>query len=255
MDGRPVGNGHVRAVGRALEVLLAFRPTDGDLTAAELSRRVGISRATLYRLSHTLEEYGFLVSAPSPQRFRLGPAIATLTQAWTSNMDVSRVARPLLEHIWTTTGETVAIFTAHGDMRLCIAELPSPQPLNFKRGVGYSEQIFRGASGRAILAFANTTPQKLSQFAREAGVTVEALRTSLADVRVRGFASSHNELISGAVAVAVPFFDHTAAVAGSIGVFGPEARIDREKVEAFARLLTDASATLSAMLGCPPRQS
>ena len=41
----------VRAVDRALDILLAFRPGDEALTVAELLKRVDLSRPTLYRCS------------------------------------------------------------------------------------------------------------------------------------------------------------------------------------------------------------
>lgn len=40
----------VRAVDRALEILLAFQPGDDELTVAEIRTRVDLSRPTLYRL-------------------------------------------------------------------------------------------------------------------------------------------------------------------------------------------------------------
>jgi IclR family acetate operon transcriptional repressor len=60
------------------------------------------------------------------------------------------IARDTLRAIWEKTEETVA-----DDRRVCIAELPSPQVLSFKRGVGYSDEISIRASGRAILAFSD----------------------------------------------------------------------------------------------------
>src|SRR5258708_40311537 len=147
------GTDGVRAVDRALAVLLAFTANDDELSAIEIARRVGLSRPTLYRLLYTLERQGFIVSVGEPQRFRLGGSVARLAHAWTSTFDVSRLAQAVLRRVWQATGETVALFVRQGDRRLCIAELPSVQPLSFKRGVGYSEAIVLGASRRAILAY------------------------------------------------------------------------------------------------------
>jgi len=58
--------GGVRAVQRALDVLLAFRPGDDGLLVAELLKRVDLSRPTLYRLLDTLNTKGFLVSEGEP---------------------------------------------------------------------------------------------------------------------------------------------------------------------------------------------
>lgn len=240
---------NVRAVGRALEILLAFTSQDFELSPGELLKRVDLSRPTLYRLLYTLEEHGFLVSSGEPQRFRLGPSVARLAHVWTASLDLSQIAQPVLQRIWRETGETVAMFVPQGHLRLCVAELPSPQPLNFKRGVGYTERIVRGASGRAILAQMDATQEQLQEYIQDCEVDLQALQAELAQTRKRGYASSHNELISGAVAIAVPFFDRNASVAGSIGVFGPEVRLNAARLKQFARLLIEEAAALSGMLG------
>ncbi|TAL75640.1 MAG: IclR family transcriptional regulator [Burkholderiaceae bacterium] len=240
---------NVRAVGRALEILLAFDPQNAELSAGELLKRVDLSRPTLYRLLYTLQEHGFVDSIGDPQRFRLGPSVAKLAHVWTSSLDLAMMAQPVLRRIWEQTGETVAMFVPQGHLRLCIAELPSPQPLSFKRGVGYTELITRGASGRAILAYMDSIPQEAANEALQSGLDPMALEAKLAETRKYGYASSHNELISGATAIAVPFFDRTGAVAGSIGVFGPEVRLGRRTLKHLVQLLAGESTKLSALLG------
>ena len=47
---------NVRAVARALDILLAFTPSDHELSPGELLKRVDLSRPTLYRLLYTLQE-------------------------------------------------------------------------------------------------------------------------------------------------------------------------------------------------------
>lgn len=240
---------NVRAVGRALEILLAFTSQDFELTPGELLKRVDLSRPTLYRLLYTLEELDFLVSTGEPQRFRLGPSVARLAHVWTASLDLSQIAQPVLQRIWRETGETVAMFVPQGPLRLCVAELPSPQPLNFKRGVGYTERIVRGATGRAILAHMAHTRDELAEYAQNCDVNLDTLEANLQQTRKQGYASSHDELISGAVAIAVPFFDRNAAVAGSIGVFGPEVRLKTDKLKQLAKPLMKEAAALSEMLG------
>src|SRR3546814_6379714 len=119
---------------RSLDVLTACEPGDSELLVADLVKRVGLSRPTLYRLLHTLESKGFVVSSGEPQRFRLGPAVARLAHVWSSTLDLSEIARPVMAEAWTLTAETVALFVPRGDMRLCVAEMQSPQPLSFQIG-------------------------------------------------------------------------------------------------------------------------
>lgn len=239
----------VRAVERALEILSAFAPGDSGLLAADLLKRVALSRATLYRLLHTLERTGYLVSSGEPQRFHLGPAVAQLAHVWSTSIDVAALARPMMLNVWARTSETVALFVPRGEMRLCVAEIPSPQPLSFRRGVGYSERLVRGASGRAILAFTPLTDAQLHAYAADTSVDVDWTRAQLELTRKRGYAMGHNELIQGAYAVAAPFFDANGSVAGSLGVFGPDVRLTESRVHEFGRYLVEAGGEVSKALG------
>ncbi len=237
----------VRAVERALDILLAFDAADQELSAGELLKRVDLSRPTLYRLLQTLEQKGFVASSGNPQRFALGPSMARLAHLWTARTDLVALAEPLMRALWQETQETVSLLVHRGDQRVCAAELPSPQPLSFRRGVGFSEKIHRGASGRAILAF---VPDPMPFL--EPGLTAaerEAFLAELAKVRRSGWATSEDELIRGASAVAVPFFRHDGAPAGALAVFGPTVRMDRERVRRIARLLLEQAHQLSRALG------
>ena len=70
-------------------------------------------------------------------------------------------------------------------------------------------------------------------------------------IRKRGYAVSRDEVPQGAVAVAAPYFNGAGQVAGSMGAFGPSARIHAAEVESIGKLLVDEARTLSKALGCP----
>ena len=238
----------VRAVDRALDILLAFKGVDSGLTVADLLKRVELSRPTLYRLLHSLEHKGFVVSSGDPQQFRLGPSVAQLAHAWTASLDLADLAQPMMRRVWEATGETVALFVPEGLMRLCVAEIPSQQALSFKRGVGYRERLALGASGRSILA---QMPDDVDLEAHAAGLKldVEKWRSELETIRQCGYAVSREELIAGAVAVAAPIFDGSGRVAGSLGVFGPSVRMSDAQVGKFGPLLVREATAVSFALG------
>jgi len=246
------GADSVRAVHRALDVLLAFSREDAELTASALLQKVKLSRPTLYRLLHTLETKGFIASSGNPQRFRLGPAVARLSYVWTATLDIAALAEPVMRDLWQHTHETVAVFVAQEDRRLCVAELPSPQPLSFKRGVGHSERIALGATGRAILAFKDPSVEQLQAYTEGLPIHVQELEAALARTREHGYAVSRDELIQGAVAVAAPFFNNHGVI-GSIGVFGPATRLDEAKVAALGPYVIAQAQRLSRTLGVPQR--
>jgi DNA-binding IclR family transcriptional regulator len=75
--------------------------------------------------------------------------------------------------------------------------------------------------------------------------TVETLRTAAHN----GYTISRGEIFVGAVAVAAPYFDHRGIVAGSVGVYGPAARVSEEKIVEFARQVRQLGHKISALLG------
>jgi DNA-binding IclR family transcriptional regulator len=236
--------GSVRAVERALDILLAFKPQDDALTVGELLGRVDLSRPTLYRLLRTLQGKQFLVSSGDPQRFRLGPAVAQLAHVWTAGLDLSAMAEPMMRRIRDETGETVALFVPEGAHRVCIAEMPSIQALSFKRGAGYRESLLLGASGKVILAHMPAPPHKLESHAARPKFARE-----LALVKDRGYAISKDELIQGAVAVSAPFFNGAGQVAGSLSVFGPSVRLPAAQIAKLGKLLVRECREMSQVLG------
>ncbi len=238
----------VRAVGRALDILKAFTAQDAELSASELLARVTLSRPTLYRLLYTLQAHGFLASEGEPQRFRLGPAVAQLAHTWSASLDIASLAQPMMRQLWRDSGETVALFVPQGVMRVCIAELPSAQALSFKRGSGYQERIAIGASGRVMLAHL-ASDAELPHWTQGTDIDPKQLALDLTAIRTQGYATSQNELIQGAVAVAAPCFNGAGKLAGALTVFGPAVRINTAQARAFGALLKEQAQALSRALG------
>lgn len=244
--------GGVRAVQRALDILLAFHPGDDGLLVADLLKRVDLSRPTVYRLLDTLSAKGFLSAQGEPQRFKLGPAVGRLAHAWSSGMSYETVAQPMMRRLWERTQETVSLHLQEGAFRVCVAEIPSTQPLSFRRGVGYREQLSRGASGRSILAWLSVSAADLPSYGAESAAECKRVLKQLDQVRADGYATSRDELIQGAVAIAAPFFESGGRVVGSLGLFGPSARLSEALVKEYAALVADEARTLSAALGFMP---
>ncbi|WP_096697989.1 IclR family transcriptional regulator [Polaromonas sp. AER18D-145] len=241
------GGEGVRAVDRALDILLAFKAGDRGLTASEVLKRVDLSRPTLYRLLRTLELRGFVASSGEPQQFQLGPAVAHLAHVWTSGLDMATLAQPMMHRLWEKTGETVALLVQQGRDRICVAELPSAHPLSFKRGVGHRERITLGASGKVVLAFSPDAEHYLAELVTDQDR--QAYRQELTRIQSVGYAVSKDELIQGAVAVAAPFFTGGSKVMGSLVVYGPSARVDESRIEKIVALLLEESSELSKTFG------
>jgi len=165
-----------------------------------------------------------------------------------AGIDAIETARPLVEGLREDTGQTAALFILRGHTRLCVLESRSPHVLAISRGIGETEHICRGASGKAILAFMTEDVAPILR-TLPAGTDRKRLLADLAQVRRDGSAISRGEVFVGAIAIAAPYFDHAHRVAGSIGVFGPQARLAESWVAKTTRRIVDTARQLSAALG------
>jgi IclR family acetate operon transcriptional repressor len=239
----------VRAVERAIEILQCFSPEKPWMSVLEIQRKVPLSRPTLYRLLQTLASKGLIRIEGEPQRFALDYAVGGLAHSWMAGLDVIGLARPILERLRAETGETAALFVRRGALRQCVLELTSPQVLSMSRGIGETDHVRRGASGKAILAFMDESDIAAVLRSLPKGTDPKRLSADLARVRRDGLAISRGEVFVGAIAIAAAYFDHAGRVAGSLGVFGPQARLDEQWVAKTSRAVVKCAAELSTALG------
>lgn len=103
------------------------------------------------------------------------------------------------------------------------------------------------------MAGMSLAPDELAEFVNDPTCDLASLARELQAIKVRGYGFSQSEMINGAVAVAAPFFDRTRQVAGSLVVFGPDARMDLRKVEEIGTLVKKSGEELSRLLGSAAR--
>ena len=239
----------VRTVDRAIAILQCFTAEQPKLSVIEIQKRVGLSRPTLYRLLHTLAARDLIHAEGDPQRFMLAHGVMQLSHVWLNGLEVVAVARPIVESLRDLTGETAALFRLQEDRGICILECESRHVLSISRGVGHSLKIDQGSTGKAMLAFMD--PQRRAEFLSDMPVNAKrkSLEQALGAARCNGYATSRGEIFVGAVAVSAPYFDHRGSVVGSVGLYGPNARISDQKILEYSKLVRDAGRRISVLLG------
>ena len=240
----------VRAVERAIDVLMCFGRDGPTLSVTDLQRALKLSRPTLYRLLHTLEGKGLIRSFGEPRRFELDYPVVGLANAWLAQVDVAKTGQQILKELWEATDETVALFVpVAGGKKVCVQELRSRKALVFARGAGFAEPMTVGSSGKAILAYVEEAELGRILAQPGDGKLRDGLCAELAGIRRDGYSISTGEIIDGAVAIAAPVFDHGGAVTGSVCLFGPEARLTGPYRERCLHEVREAAVRISRALG------
>lgn len=245
----------VRAVERALQIMQCFTFEKKELSLAELSVISELPKPTVLRLLVTLENQGFVEKESKTQKYRLGMAIFLLGQIVSSSMELRKVALPVMEELSAKTGETININIAQGNERICIEKVDGKHDLRQFVDIGRSLPIYRGASGKLLLAYLPEKQQSevLSQSKEGLSDTVESLLKQLREIRSRGYAVSHNERVLGAAAVSVPIMNHEAKLLAGLTISGASVRFTEEKVAQYIDYAISAAKKISAALGYQTR--
>jgi DNA-binding IclR family transcriptional regulator len=97
----------VTALARGLDLLRCFGPGDRWLGNQELARRTGLPKPTVSRLAHTLTLLGYLRHSRTQEQYALGTAVLSLGYSMLAQLDVRRVARPLMQALAEHAGVSV----------------------------------------------------------------------------------------------------------------------------------------------------
>lgn len=216
----------MRAVDRALALLLAFRDDEAALPLVELARRAGLHLTTALRLIGTLEAQGFVQRVPSGG-YALGAQLLVLGERFRRGLRIEDQVMPALDRLRTESRESAAFFVREGTARRCLFRLDSPQPVRTIARVGEVAPLGIGAHGRALVAL-------------EAPA---ALRLPIV---------SRGERLAEVAAIAAPVLDARGAIAGSIGITMPLYRFDAAAEALCLPLVLREAIALTRALGGDP---
>lgn len=245
-----------RLVERALDVLTVL--ADGPRTFTEVSRSVGLSKATVHRILAGLAYRDFVVQNPLTGQYMLGAGSYRLGREMNeTNGGIASLSRAALASLNDATQETVVLHVRLGRRRVCVSEFESPHSLKYVVGVGTWAPLHVGAAGKVLLAWSSEAelskllPSELERLTDATITDRSILLEELAEVRRQGWAESHGERITGAFALSAPVFDDRQQVVAVVSVLGPETRLNRTRSIELRRLLLDTTVELSAAMGAP----
>ncbi len=255
MENRPVTRDKGASFLRVFAILEAVVSANSPLTAAQISRIVGLPAATTHRLCKILLEERLLQHEIDGKRLLGGPRLFELAgQVFSgSHFDLDR--RAILESLVDDVGETCNISVPDGARMIYAERVESHWPLRLQLPTGTHVPMHCTASGKLYLS--QLEPDMidrvlesldLNKYTRRSVVSVPKLKAELSKIRKRGYATDNEEFIEGLVAIAVPIFDPSGRFCAGLALHGPKLRIKLK--DALARLpaLKNAADQISRLM-------
>ena len=239
---------------KAFDLLDHIGGAPGHLDSAELARRTGIPRATLYRILAALQARGLVRTDPAKQTYSLGFHLIELAQnAWSSS-DLVSVAAGELRRLRDMTGETSYLAVMHEGTMRSLGRFDGAHSRRSSAALGVTKPLHCTSQGKAMLSHLSISQVKallslpLQRFTDKTITELPQLLAQLDIVRARGFAIDDEEIIEGTRCAGAAILSAAGQPIGAISVAGPTFRITRRRAEQLGHELAAATQRIAQVL-------
>jgi DNA-binding IclR family transcriptional regulator len=244
----------VPAVEQASRILLALAQNrSGTMTLTEICNEVGIHKSKGFAILNTLQHFAFVQRETQTKHYSLGPGLLFLSNSVLSNLDLRKVATPILRTLATETDSTAFFGVISGGHVLVVAKDEGGQDVGVTIRLGHRFPLAWGAHGKSILAFSSEMDRKkilrrkMLYFHGEASKFDGArLEQELAMCREVGFAADLGDMKAGIHAVASAVFGPSGKLIGSLVVLGT---FPKESAAGYGAQVAEAAREFSESIG------
>jgi len=244
----------VRAVDRALDILLCFSREKPALSLTQIAASIGMSKSTVHRLLATLEKKRFLTRNAGTGKYQLGFRFMELAGQVMDYANESW-ATPYLEELAEQFGETVDLAILDGAHVIYLRVIESRQRVKIAAAIGQRLPAFCTASGKAFLAYLPAEQVKkflhagLTRFTERTLTSQKRLADDLRATRERGFAISQAEFEKDINAVAVPILGMDGKPILAIAIAGPSFRLPYSRMLEIGKALLSLTGRIRSEVG------
>ena len=233
----------IRSVENALFLLEALAEEDSRCSLSQLSQRLGMTKASLFRLMATFESHGYVERKNGSGEYKLGLAAFEVGQKLLSRMTLLHKARPIMGQLVRQCNETVYLVVQRDQDALFLEMADNDQKVKVVSLAGRRFPLDACAAGKIFLAFDGRKNKLITKNHPE-------LSSELELCRQQGSCSDLNSLGDGSTCIAVPLFSAGNKLTGSLAVVGPSFRMgeERSKKQLLPAVIA-AGEMISARLG------
>lgn len=218
----------IESVRKAMQILVAVSDGKGEpIALKEISSRSAIPKPTCSHLLKTLTQDGYLKRISHSAGYVLGPATHYLSRYGRYENEMIALARPVMRWMEKKTGATVVLSVIENHQKYIIEYFDEAQNLFSEHPLIRTDDIYRTATGRAILA--EMSREEVEAVWEKSGpppfgdwnevTSLETLLSALDTVRGERIVISEGSLRkdSRTKGFAVPLF-HGKACVGAVGL-------------------------------------
>lgn len=253
---------HVEALARGLAILDCFIDGPAQLSLGEITERVGLNKATVFRLIHGLQAAGYVRHDNVTKRYSLSFKVLDLNSAVISALEFPVIAQPALEELHNKLQESINLGVLDGTETRYVARVHSRRLMSINLEVGSKLPTHATSMGKVLLASLDDDEvralydgQELYAYTPSTITSVDALIESLDEVRKQGFATTYQELEVGLCAASAPVYGRDGKVIAAVNASTFTSRASPEQLlNEFVPAVRETAMKISKLLGYEGRR-
>ena len=226
---------HVPNLTRALHIMELLTEHPEGLTTTMITSRLKYPRNSVFRITSTLLEYGYLLRDEDTKVFQLSQKLLTMGYAALGEETLVEKSLGVMRQLRDRFKETVPLGILHGNEGLVIEEVQGLHSFRFVLEPGRRFNLHSAAPGKALLAsLPDDDRDKLiskcsfKRFNKRTITNRDALLKCMKRVRSKGYAVDRAEEFEGMHCLAAPIFNRHGYPVAAIWLTGPSYRIKEE---------------------------
>ncbi len=224
----------VQSIERGIEILKLLEA--GPLGVTELANATALPKTTVHRLLKTFEAHHW-VEFNGAKKYQLSWGILPMAKSFLMSLDVRAIAQPYMVAIRNQLQQSVNLFLAQGDYRICIERVAADKPLRHDIKIGTVYPIFKGAAGKIFGAY-------MADFKDTDMSAAES-----AQIRHDGFVVTRGNRVPDAASIAVPIFSFGNKLEAVMTISGPIGDYPEERVKEYLAVMIALGQAISKQMG------
>lgn len=247
---------HVPNLERALRILQKLSDNPKGMTQRELIDELGVSKNSIYRITMTLMEHGYVSRDEESRRYFLTRKMMILGATAMGDAHLVEHSISEMHKLRDKVNATIGLAVLQGTKGVVLEQAIGGSPFKFTLDLGSRFNLYSGAPGKALLAFLPEkecddllSKIKMVKYTESTITTKKALSAEFVKIRERGYAVDLAEEFEGCHCVGGVIRDHREYPIAMIWATASSFSLKLEDLDRVGKLIKEAADSISLKFG------
>ena len=246
----------IKVVEKIFRVLDLYSYKENAFTLAEIRKRTGLPKTTVFRILKSFEGAGFFKYDPGNQKYSLGLRFFELGGIVYSSLSVRNAAARYMDALSHSLKATILLGVIKGDQLLYIDKRESDSIIRITSHSGLKRPPYYGMLGMTLLAYMEDDEKRRllklyppTKITDKTATDIKVIMKKLDETKKVGYYIEADEVVEGLTGIGVPIMDFSGNVVAALGATQPGFQIKEGALGKITQEVTDAAKSISKELG------